>query len=86
VHSHVLQTSSAAATVDVPSTSATLAATKPARGSTVPLDIYATPGTTVPLAAGALATTGGGRTHENRQPYLALNYIIALIGIFPSRN
>lgn len=30
--------------------------------------------------------TGGGQAHENRQPFLALNYCIALTGIFPSRN
>lgn len=30
-------------------------------------------------------TTGGGQPHENRQPYLVLNYCIALQGIFPSR-
>jgi microcystin-dependent protein len=29
---------------------------------------------------------GGNQPHENRPPYLALNYIIALEGIFPSRN
>lgn len=29
---------------------------------------------------------GGGQPHENRQPYLAMNYIIALAGIFPSRS
>lgn len=30
--------------------------------------------------------TGGGQAHSNMQPYLALNYIIALQGIFPSRS
>lgn len=30
--------------------------------------------------------TGGGQSHENMSPYLVLNYIIALQGIFPSRN
>jgi microcystin-dependent protein len=30
--------------------------------------------------------SGGSQPHENRQPYLALNYIIALQGIFPSRD
>ena len=30
--------------------------------------------------------TGGGQPHNNMQPYLALNYIIALQGVFPSRN
>lgn len=27
---------------------------------------------------------GGGQPHENRQPFLALNYIIALVGVYPS--
>jgi microcystin-dependent protein len=29
---------------------------------------------------------GGGQAHENRQPFLVMNYVIALQGIFPSRN
>ncbi len=29
---------------------------------------------------------GGSQAHENRSPYLTLNFCIALIGIFPSRN
>lgn len=44
---------------------------------------------------GAVAVTGSGEAralpangmpHENRQPYLGMNYIIALEGIFPSRE
>lgn len=31
-----------------------------------------------------IGVTGGGQPHENRQPYLALNYCIALQGAFPS--
>jgi microcystin-dependent protein len=38
------------------------------------------------MSAAMLAKSGGGQTHENRQPYLSLNYIIALAGIFPSQN
>jgi microcystin-dependent protein len=30
--------------------------------------------------------TGGGQPHENRAPYLALSFIIALQGVFPPRN
>ncbi len=30
--------------------------------------------------------TGGGSSHNNTQPSLALNYIIALQGVYPSRN
>jgi microcystin-dependent protein len=29
---------------------------------------------------------GGSQPHNNMQPYLAINYIIALEGIYPSRN
>jgi microcystin-dependent protein len=35
---------------------------------------------------GSIASTGGGQSHENMQPWLALNYCIALQGVFPSRN
>jgi microcystin-dependent protein len=28
----------------------------------------------------------GGQPHENRMPFLVINYCIALVGIFPSRN
>lgn len=31
-------------------------------------------------------TTVGGQPHENRQPYLVMNWCIALTGIFPSRS
>jgi len=51
-------------------------------------DIYvpaATPGT-VALRGDAVASVGGAQAHENRQPYLALNFVIALQGIFPSRS
>ena len=36
--------------------------------------------------AGSVSVAGGGQPHENRQPYLTLNYVIALEGIFPSRS
>jgi microcystin-dependent protein len=38
------------------------------------------------LSTVMLGKTGGGQAHENRPPYLSLNYIIALTGIFPSRS
>lgn len=37
-------------------------------------------------AQGTVGNTGGNQPHENRQPVLGLNYVIALQGIFPSRN
>lgn len=35
---------------------------------------------------GAVGTIGGNQPHNNLMPYLCLNFIIALQGIFPSRN
>ena len=38
------------------------------------------------LANDAVSRVGGGQTHNNMQPYLGLNFIIALVGLFPSRS
>ena len=39
----------------------------------------------VPLAFQALSVSGGSLPHNNMQPYLTLNFNIALVGIFPPR-
>jgi microcystin-dependent protein len=36
------------------------------------------------MAATAIAATGGSQPHENFQPYLCVNFIVSLFGIFPS--
>lgn len=38
------------------------------------------------LNAGTVTSTGGSQPHTNMQPYLTLNFCIALQGIFPSQN
>ncbi len=38
------------------------------------------------MAEGALQSAGGGQPHNNMQPYLAINFIIALTGLYPSRS
>lgn len=40
----------------------------------------------LPMAPSALASSGGGQPHDNMKPYLTLNYVIWLEGIFPSQN
>ncbi len=34
---------------------------------------------------GSLLPAGGGQAHNNLQPFLAINFIIALVGLYPSR-
>jgi microcystin-dependent protein len=38
------------------------------------------------MNANLVGQTGGTQPHANLQPYLAINFIIALFGVFPSRN
>ena len=45
---------------------------------------YAPPANLTALAAGEIANVGGSQPHNNMQPFLALNFSIALQGIFPS--
>ena len=51
-----------------------------------PVAMYSDPSNLVALRNGTLASAGSGTAHNNMQPYRALNYCIALQGLFPSRN
>lgn len=44
------------------------------------------PPSLVSFAPQMLQNTGGSQEHNNMQPYLAINFIIALIGLYPSRS
>ncbi len=47
---------------------------------------YSTNAPDADMATNALNATGGNQAHNNMQPFLAVNFIIALQGTFPSRN
>jgi len=50
-------------------------------------NIYRSPASSlVTLNPGTVTNVGGSQPHANQQPYLVLNFCIALQGIFPSRN
>jgi microcystin-dependent protein len=49
-------------------------------------DVYAPATNLTPLAPAAVGTAGSGQAHDNMQPSLVVNIVIALQGIFPSRN
>jgi len=48
--------------------------------------VYTGPQALVAMNPGTVANIGGSQPHNNMMPYLVLNFIIALQGIFPSRN
>lgn len=57
------------------------------RGNTVDGDSFTPDSTGLgSMNTGSISNTGGSQSHENRPPFLAINYIIALQGIYPSRN
>ncbi|GAB3399764.1 tail fiber protein [Schumannella luteola] len=76
-HTHVAAASSAAGTAASPADAVWAAGAKPA---------YATSAGAAQLSGAAVSATGGNQPHENRPPELALSYIIAINGIFPSRQ
>lgn len=49
-------------------------------------NVYSTTAPATPMNAGAVALTGGSQPHENMLPFLCINFLIALEGIFPSQN
>jgi microcystin-dependent protein len=75
-----LNVSSAAGTDGVPGTAVVLAA------STARDKVYSTSAPNASLSPQAIGLAGSGLPHSIVQPYLAVNFIIALQGIFPSRN
>ncbi|HMQ01374.1 MAG TPA: tail fiber protein [Cyclobacteriaceae bacterium] len=51
-----------------------------------PNNFYGPPVALVSMKPGLVENIGGSQPHINMQPYLVLNFIVAMQGIFPSRN
>ncbi|WP_420921513.1 phage tail protein [Bradyrhizobium elkanii] len=49
-------------------------------------NLYTAANNLTTLDPSTVANAGGSQPHENMQPYLTVNFCIALQGIFPSRN
>lgn len=80
VHDHQFNASGHEATSSSPVDGT---AAVPATGSP---RIFTKQGGMTAVNPGAIGNAGGGQPHENTQPSLAVNFIIALQGIFPSRS
>lgn len=86
-HSHTLFAAASAATGNAPGGLIEAEGQTGGRGGAINLALYSDSGTAATLAPAALtAAAGGGQPHNNIEPYLALNFCIALQGIFPSRS
>ena len=76
-HRHAIKTNAAAGTFAQPG--GHVIATGPGKDFSGSAD-------STKLKADSVATTGGGQSHNNMPPYLAIVFCIALQGIYPSRN
>ena len=76
-HNHFLQANSSAANKAVPTNNFL---------ANVSTKVYGPVSNLTTLHPSSVTNVGGSQPHENRQPFLVLNFIIALQGIFPSRN
>jgi microcystin-dependent protein len=81
LHTHLVTVSSNTASSGYPEAGLTLGTVEPNTSF-----LYGEPTNLTPLGGGPLAPTGGNQPHSNIQPYEAINFNIALQGIFPSRQ
>jgi microcystin-dependent protein len=76
-HQHLLQATNTVATLDVPGGNLLGGA---------PTNAYASAANLAVMNPATVSSVGGSQPHNNMMPYLVLSFIIALQGIFPSRN
>jgi microcystin-dependent protein len=87
-----LNTNQLPAHTHVPMANTTGTAQSPAQnmwansGNTVLMQYTATNTENANMNAATVQATGGGQAHDNMLPYQAINFIIALFGIFPPQN
>jgi microcystin-dependent protein len=82
-HSHPLLATSTGQTLAPSGNAIPAVATSTQSG----IEVYGPPASgPTTLAPGTIGATGGNQPHNNIQPYLGLNFIISLFGIFPSQT
>lgn len=83
-HSHVAMATSTGTAMNAPA--GMLLGTSTANPSIGSLQYGPIASGATTLASTAISNNAGGIPHTNIQPYLAVNFIIALFGIFPTRS
>jgi microcystin-dependent protein len=79
VHTHSMQVDNGIAALGTPSSDVILARSVGGNAYSSSIAQFTN------LAPQALAPAGGSQPHNNMQPYLTMNFIIALQGVFPPR-
>lgn len=79
-HNHALMATGTQATGTNPSQNL------PAKAPVLATQTYGTDNPPDTFAPGVLGTAGGSQPHENTQPFLCINFIISLFGVFPSQT
>ena len=77
-HSHGLLASSAIGGLPTPESNVLAKLTN--------VDLYSGDTTDTPMSNVAVDPAGGSQPHENTQPFLCINFIISLFGVFPSQT
>jgi microcystin-dependent protein len=54
-------------------------------GNSISIDLYIQGAAETAMSPQAVTTVGGSQPHENCQPFLCINYIISLFGIYPNQ-
>lgn len=88
-HTHVMQAKAARAPgpgAALPGTTKAIDQAVAAMAGVPAVQNFATGTPLAAMGTKAVTSTGGSQPHENEQPFLVLNYIIALQGIFPSQT
>jgi microcystin-dependent protein len=78
VHTHTMLASTNTATASVPTSNVI--------GKSTAVDVFINAQPTTALNAQAVQPQGGSQPHDNMQPFLCINHIISLFGIFPSQT
>lgn len=87
MHNHLLMASSTTATTNNPNGGVMAVANSAiSSGEDVTTQTYASAPNGAAMNPQSISAAGGNQPHTNMQPYLTMNYCIALAGIFPSRN
>ncbi len=85
-HTHSLVAASTTSTLGV-ATTATMVANQGPAGTPIFAYIpYNAANEQIALTPASTTPTGGNQPHDNMQPYLGINFILAIAGIFPSQN